>query len=165
STITASSRGTRNGRGAAVGASPTSRSNVAPVILSGSSACRVRRASPFPVAPGTLDPSGAVHALDCSRDRFQSGIRKHGSRFGGPPLFGKGTKHPQKIGAHLLHGTLVAKRLRSADPPAVQNQGVRRASPAVLRHCRAQLLFDDGGIVRLGNADTICHPQHMTIDG
>jgi hypothetical protein len=60
---------------------------------------------------------------------------------------------------------LVAKRLRSADPPAVQNQSVRCARPAIARHCLAQLLFDDDGVVRLCDADAICHPQHMAIDG
>ena len=58
----------------------------------------------------------------------------------------------------------VALRRRPAHPPAVQNQHIRRARPASLRHRRAQLLFDDFRIVGRRDPETVGNTQHVAID-
>ncbi len=68
------------------------------------------------------------------------------------------------IVAVVAHVALLAHRLGLADPPAVQDQCVRRSRPARLRKRLAQLLLDDFRIVGLGDANPVRHSQHMTID-
>jgi hypothetical protein len=47
----------------------------------------------------------------------------------------------------------------------VQDQSIRRQRPLRWRHCSAQLLLDDFGIVRTRDANPVRHPKHVSVDG
>ena len=56
----------------------------------------------------------------------------------------------------------VALRPRLADTTAVKDQRVGCARPARFRHRGAELLFDDCGVIRLRDPDSVRDAEHMT---
>src|SRR4051812_37860890 len=66
--------------------------------------------------------------------------------------------------AVVAHHALIAERLGLADPPAVQDQRVRRLRPVGLLHRSAELLLDDLRLVARGDADAVRHSQYVAVD-
>jgi hypothetical protein len=70
-----------------------------------------------------------------------------------------------KVVAIVQDRALLTKGLRLADAPAVKDERVGCARPALARHRTTQSLLDELGVVRRGNADAIRYAEHVSIDG
>src|SRR5439155_24916635 len=70
----------------------------------------------------------------------------------------------EEIFAIVLHRAFGTQRLGSANPPAVQNQRIRRPGPSRLRKFSAELLFDGFRIVAFGDANPVGDSKHVPID-
>jgi hypothetical protein len=72
-------------------------------------------------------------------------------------------ERPVKV-AVVADDAQLTERLRLADTPPVENEGVGRTRPACLRQRGAELLLHNFGVVAFGNADAVRDPEHMPVD-
>ena len=131
------------------------------------SAWRKRRGIDASASATSCSNSGPIHFLTARRRvgrRVAAGSRARRLAPGAARRSRIAPDHVLVVIAIVLHRALVAERLRLADPAAVQDQRVGGAGPSFRRQRGAQLLFDDFGIVRLGDADAVRHAQHVPID-